>query len=52
MANRFEQAAGGIIFADGIGSIIFSTDQRSLSNIGRVIRMAIGVGLVVDGDRR
>lgn len=52
MPNRFEQVAGGVVFVDGLASIAVSTDQRPLSNIGRVVRMVIGVGLVLDGEGR
>ena len=48
-SNRFEQVAGGIVFVDGAASIVYSTDQRPLSNLGRFLRMGIGVGLVLDG---
>lgn len=49
MSNRFEQVAGGIVFVDGAASIVYSTDQRPLSNLGRLLRMGIGFGLVLDG---
>lgn len=48
-SNRFEQVAGGIVFVDGAASIVYSTDQRPLSNLGRLLRMGIGFGLVLDG---
>jgi len=48
-SNRFEQAAGGIVFVDGAASIVYSTDQRPMSNIGRLLRIGIGFGLFVDG---
>lgn len=49
MSNRFEQLAGGIVLVDGAASIVYSTDQRPLSNLGRFLRMGIGFGLVLDG---
>jgi hypothetical protein len=41
--------AGAIIIIDGVASIIYSEDQRAVSNTGRVIRSIIGVGLVIWG---
>jgi len=49
MYNKFEQVAGGIVFVDGAASILLSTDQRPLSNLGRLLRIGIGFGLVIDG---
>ncbi len=40
---------GAIIIVDGVASIAFSKDQRPISNIGRLIRTGIGVGLLKFG---
>lgn len=48
-SNSLEQLAGGIVFVDGVASIVYSTDQRPLSNLGRLLRIGIGFGLVLDG---
>ncbi len=48
-SNGFEQVAGGIVLVDGVASIVYSTDQRPLSNLGRLLRIGIGFGLFVDG---
>ena len=45
MATGMERFLGGYLFIEGLLSIIDSQDQRTLSNIGRVGRMAIGVWL-------
>lgn len=52
MTNAVEGISGGIMLADGLGSILYSTDQRRASNIGRVLRMVIGEVLIIDGVRR
>lgn len=52
MTSVLEELSGGILLADGLGSILYSTDQRTLSNAGRGIRMIIGFGLILDGIRR
>ena len=41
--------AGGAIIVDGVGSIALSTDQRPVSNAGRVVRTAIGIMLIFFG---
>lgn len=43
------KVAGGVVIVDGVGSIALSTDQRPLSNAGRIVRTAIGVMLLVFG---
>lgn len=48
-SNSLEQVAGGVILVDGVASILLSTDQRPLSNLGRLLRIGIGFGLFVDG---
>ena len=45
MATDGEKMVGGYLFIEGLLSIIDSQDQRVLSNIGRLGRMAIGVWL-------
>jgi hypothetical protein len=45
MATDGEMLVGGYLFVEGLMSIAWSQDQRLLSNIGRVGRMAIGVWL-------
>lgn len=45
MATGGEMLVGGFLFVEGLLSIIESQDQRKLSNIGRIGRMAIGVWL-------
>ena len=45
MATDGEMLVGGYLFVEGLLSIVASQDQRILSNIGRVGRMAIGVWL-------
>ncbi len=45
MATYGEKLVGGYLFIEGLLSIIDSQDQRTLSNIGRVGRMVIGVWL-------
>ena len=46
MATQGEMLIGGYLFFEGLLSIIASQDQRVLSNIGRLGRMAIGVWLI------
>lgn len=45
MATDGEMLVGGYLFVEGFLSIVGSQDQRLLSNVGRVGRMAIGVWL-------
>ncbi len=52
MTSVLEELSGGILLVDGLGSILYSTDQRRASNIGRVVRMVIGELLIIDGVRR
>jgi len=46
MAINWGQIMGGYLFIEGFLSITASQDQRVLSNIGRLGRMAIGVWLI------
>lgn len=46
MAIHWEQLMGGFLFVEGFLSMTESQDQRVLSNIGRLGRMAIGVWLI------
>ncbi len=36
------QLIGSFLFIEGLGSILYSQDKRTLSHIGRLIRMGIG----------
>lgn len=45
MATDGEILVGGYLFVEGFLSIAKSQDQRSLSNIGRIGRMIIGIWL-------
>lgn len=45
MATDGEKLIGGYLFVEGFLGIVESQDQRFLSNVGRVGRMAIGVWL-------
>lgn len=40
------QIAGLYLIAEGIGSIIYSIDQRNPSQVGRLGRVAIGIYLM------
>lgn len=46
MATTLEELMGGFLFVEGYLSMSASQDQRVLSNIGRLVRMAIGVWLI------
>lgn len=43
------KTAGGVLIIDGVASIVLSTDQRPLSNLGRILRTGIGAGLLFFG---
>lgn len=45
MSTSLEKIIGGYLFIEGWASITYSQDQRSLSNIGRLGRMGIGIWL-------
>lgn len=45
IATTGEKIIGGYLFIEGLASIIYSIDQKPLSNIGRLGRMGIGVWL-------
>lgn len=45
MPTSLEKLVGGYLFVEGFASIAYSQDQRSLSNIGRLGRMGIGLWL-------
>lgn len=45
MSTSLEKLAGSYLFVEGLLSIAYSQDQRSLSNIGRLGRMGIGAWL-------
>lgn len=45
MSTSLEKIIGGYLFVEGFMSIAYSQDQRSLSNIGRLGRMGIGIWL-------
>lgn len=45
MSTGLEKLIGSYLFVEGLGSIAYSKDQRSLSNIGRLGRMGIGLWL-------
>jgi hypothetical protein len=47
--SAFVRIAGGILIIDGVASIKYSTDQSTTSNAGRVLRTAIGIGLMIFG---
>jgi len=38
---------GLFLIAEGLGSIVKSTDQRNFFNFGRVVRIALGTIMVV-----
>lgn len=41
-----KQLAGGFLVVEGLLSILGSQDQRTISNLGRLGRMGIGLWLV------
>jgi len=43
------KAAGGVLIIDGVASIFLSTDQRTISTLGRILRTGIGAGLLLFG---
>lgn len=43
MPTSLEKIVDGYLFVEGWTSIVYSQDQRSLSNIGRLGRMGIGI---------
>lgn len=45
MSTSLEKIVGGYLFVEGWASIAYSQDQRSLSNIGRLGRIGIGIWL-------
>jgi hypothetical protein len=45
MSSKIEQLVGGYLFVEGLASIMYSYDQREISNIGRVGRMIVGLWL-------
>lgn len=47
--SELVKVAGVIIIIDGIVSVAYSEDQRPLSTAGRIVRVAIGLGLVAWG---
>ena len=42
LKSPLEYLTGGYLFVEGLGSILYSQDQRSLSQLGRLGRIAIG----------
>mgnify|MGYP003394903042 CR=1 FL=1 len=52
MTNPLLTAIGLIIIGDGIVSIAYSTDQRGLTNIGRIIRIGIGAIVLNEGIKK
>lgn len=47
--HALTRIAGGIIIVDGVASIAYSQDQRPVSTLGRIVRTAIGAGLLIFG---
>ncbi len=45
MSTSLEKLVGGYLFIESLASIVYSQDQRSLSNFGRLGRMGIGAWL-------
>lgn len=45
-----EEIFGGFLIVEGLTSIVFSQDQRALSQIGRLLRMAGGAWLLAGGE--
>jgi len=41
------KGAGSFIIAEAVISIAVSEDQRVISNVGRILRIGIGIGLLV-----
>ena len=41
------KGAGGFFIAEGLVSMFGSEDQRVISQVGRILRIGIGLGLVL-----
>jgi len=52
MTNSLLTIIGLIIIGDGIVSIIYSTDQRGLTNFGRIVRIGIGAIVLNEGIKK
>lgn len=49
MANKLFIIAGIFLIVEAVASIIYSQDQRGISQTGRVVRIAIGAMLIFFG---
>lgn len=52
MTNPLLTIIGLILIGDGIVSIAYSTDQRGLTNFGRIARIGIGAIVLNEGIKK
>ena len=47
MKNVALDIIGGYLFLDGLGSVLFVKDKRVFWQVGRVVRMILGIVIIV-----